>query len=331
MTSRFPAEALRLSSPSADKLKNMLVLLDNWERHTKGQRGFLSQSTATGLRVTVSSVLSLLKYLCEVVGFKYLLTSRTSQDPIEHLFGIVRQSCGCNAHPTPQQFVVAVNCLSFSNLVHSVAKGNCEPAILSSLLGPDASQHSGPSGKQQLVDMCLDVGNIDAADTLMLSAESDHTSCAVASSDSRLIFYMAGYVARKCILRTKCEECLNLLLISKEKSEVLNLAQFTLLKDNGGLLYPASVLYQFVADLENAFTACFSLNELHSDSILDVLSTLTAKRNYSLGCADHCQNVAAEMTAFYVTTRMHFFTKSINQSNDKRRQASKHLKLSRCS
>ncbi|XP_077498720.1 uncharacterized protein LOC144109805 [Amblyomma americanum] len=57
MTSRFPAGALRLSSPSADKLKNMLVLLDNWERHTKGQHGFLSQYTATGLRVTVSSKL----------------------------------------------------------------------------------------------------------------------------------------------------------------------------------------------------------------------------------------------------------------------------------
>lgn len=158
------------------------------------------------------------------------MTSRTSQDPAEHLFGLVRQSSGCNTHPTPQQFIVTVNCLAFNNLARSVSKGNCEPGVLRALLGPDACQQGSPAQEHQLADKCLDAGNIDAAAELLLKT-TEHSSCAVASSDSRLIFYIAGYVARRCILKMKCENCLRVLLMSKEKSSVLNLAEFVRLKD----------------------------------------------------------------------------------------------------
>ncbi|KAH9380739.1 hypothetical protein HPB48_008879 [Haemaphysalis longicornis] len=309
MTSRFTAEALRPSSPSVDKLHYFLSFLSAWEKHTNGKDGFLSQSTATGLRVTLSSVLSLLEYLAQHVGFKYVMTSRLSQDPAEHLFGIVRQSSGCNSHPTPQQFVVTVNCLAFKNLAHSVSKGNCEPGVLSSLLDADACQKRAPSGKQELVDKLLDEGNIDAADTALLRKLPDHSQ--EASSDSRLIFYIAGYVARKSIWKTGRESCLNLLLMNKEEAGNLSLAEFTRMKDNGGLLYPSPLLYQFVADLENAFTTCFSLRELHSDSILDIVEVVKAKRELQLGCPDHCKNVAAELTAFYLTTRLHFSLRAL--------------------
>lgn len=330
MTSRFPAEALRPNSASADKLNSFLSFLSEWERHTNGQRGFLSQSTVTGLRVTLCSTLSLLKYLTQHIGFKYVMTSRVSQDPVEHLFGIVRQSSGCNTHPTPQQFIATVNCLSFSNLAHSVSRGNCEPAVLSSLLNADAGEQDTCTGREKLIDRFLDAGNLDAADALLTKAVPDHSSIVVASSDCRLTFYIAGYVARKCVLKTGCERCLNLLLLTKEAADNLNMAELVRLKDNGGLLYPSSKLFKFVADLEESFTTCFSLSELHSESVLDVLDLAKQKQQTELGCPEHAHTIAAEITAFYLTTRLHFFTKSINRASDSKRQASKHLKLSRC-
>ncbi|KAL1437736.1 hypothetical protein MTO96_048602 [Rhipicephalus appendiculatus] len=145
MTSRFPAEALRPNSASVQKLRSFQEYLSSWENHTKGQKGFLSQSTAAGLRVTVSSVLSLLEYLTEKQGYSFFMTSRVSQDPVEHIFGIVRQSSGCNTHPTPQQFIVTINCLSFNNLAHSVSKGNCEPAVLHALLPANSGAENVPS------------------------------------------------------------------------------------------------------------------------------------------------------------------------------------------
>ncbi|XP_049273583.1 uncharacterized protein LOC125759223 [Rhipicephalus sanguineus] len=101
MTSRFPAEALRLHSRKEAVLDQPLKFLDLWEAHAKGL-GCLSKSTAVGLRVTLQSTKHLLKYLAEEVHFKYLMTSRLSQDCLERFFGIVRQAGGGNDHPTPE-------------------------------------------------------------------------------------------------------------------------------------------------------------------------------------------------------------------------------------
>ncbi|KAH6939827.1 hypothetical protein HPB50_021872 [Hyalomma asiaticum] len=142
MTSRFATKALRPGSVAEDQLLSFLTYLTEWERHAAGQGGFLSTSTAVGLRVTVSSVISVLDYLPNCVGYKYLMTSKLGQDPIENLFGIVSQPSGCNSHPTPQQFLITVSCLSFYGLAKSVSNGNAEPGVLTSLLEPDGAGHS---------------------------------------------------------------------------------------------------------------------------------------------------------------------------------------------
>lgn len=58
--------------------------------------------------MTIHSTKDLLKYLTEKVGFRYLMTSRLSQDGLERSFGIFRQSSGANDHPTPAQFIIII-------------------------------------------------------------------------------------------------------------------------------------------------------------------------------------------------------------------------------
>ncbi|KAH7977972.1 hypothetical protein HPB49_004106 [Dermacentor silvarum] len=140
MTSRFPEEALRLHSRKEDVLDQALKFLDLWEAHAKG-RGFLSKSTAVGLRVTLQSTKHLLKYLTEEVNFKYLMTARLSQDCLERCFGIVRQAGGGNDHPTPAQFVVIMRCLSFYSLAKSPKGGNVADGVLESLLSLEEVLH----------------------------------------------------------------------------------------------------------------------------------------------------------------------------------------------
>lgn len=123
--SLLPAEALRPCSSGTAVLQDFLSYLKAWEQHTKGGGGFLNNSTTAGLRVTISSTLDLLDYLTEKVGFKYLMTAKTSQDPLENLFGIIRQSSGSNDHPTPTQFLITVNCMSFYGSVKETAKRAC--------------------------------------------------------------------------------------------------------------------------------------------------------------------------------------------------------------
>lgn len=132
MTSLFPAKALRPGSKGMQQLKDFLVFLSHGETHGKGRKkhthgivnvqhvkgagGFLSKSTADGLKVAISSTLQLLDYLA-MHAYKFVMTSRYSQDPLENFFGIIRQSFGSNNHPTLTQFLIVVNCLFFTILL----------------------------------------------------------------------------------------------------------------------------------------------------------------------------------------------------------------------
>ncbi|KAH9384117.1 hypothetical protein HPB48_026103 [Haemaphysalis longicornis] len=80
MTSRYPDKALRPGSVAEDKLIACLAYLAEWELHVGKEGGFLSQSTAVGLRVSISSVLCLLDDLTKRLKFKYIMTSKLSQE-----------------------------------------------------------------------------------------------------------------------------------------------------------------------------------------------------------------------------------------------------------
>nr|XP_037276033.1 uncharacterized protein LOC119168745 [Rhipicephalus microplus] len=323
MTSRFPAEALRPCSSGTAVLQDFLSYLKAWEQHTKGGGGFLSNTTAAGLRVTISSTLELLDYLTENVGFKYLMTAKTSQDPLENLFGIIRQSSGSNDHPTPTQFLITVNCMSFYGLVKGVSQRNCKEGMLGSLLEVSSPRDT----SQNAAGMDLAPSSSPNAQALVIPSQ-DHSQH-VARSDSRIIFYIAGNVARKCILKSNCKDCL-ILLTAPAPDESFQLARLTLFRDNGGLLYPSACLFRFIKKLEDLFTGCFSCEQLHADSILDALTIVKARLWQEVGCPSHVSMLSQKIIQFYVVTRLHFYIKGLNTDRAGERQKAKHLKISRC-
>lgn len=132
------------------------------------------------------------------------MASRLSQDPIERLFGIVRQMLGCNDHPTPTQFLISVNCLAFQNLAKSESHRNVSTRPLNSLIGCEDIKKT---KSQNRIDQLLDVGDLSEANEMLKECGIEHTSLITQASDSRLIFYIGSYVAKKCIASTKCEDC----------------------------------------------------------------------------------------------------------------------------
>lgn len=100
-------------------------------------------------------------------------------------------------------------------------------------------------------------------------------SLVVEKSDSRLVHYMAGYIARKCVLKSGCSSCRDLLINPSEAAENRLPSGFTKQCDWGGLLYPSKELYIFISTLEDLFTECFSVNKLHTNSISDVVALVS--------------------------------------------------------
>ena len=58
-------------------------------------------------------------------GFKFILTRRLNQDPLENFFGVIRQAGGFNANPTPFQFQNAYRKACFNSLLQPSRTGNC--------------------------------------------------------------------------------------------------------------------------------------------------------------------------------------------------------------
>ncbi|KAL3178526.1 hypothetical protein MRX96_038420 [Rhipicephalus microplus] len=207
-----------------------------------------------------------------------------------------------------------------------------EPGILTALLGADAAGGDDRT-KQFLLDQLIADGDLCSAELALNSIEKaapDHVACVSAKSDEQLILYVAGYVARKFLAKTSCDACKNVLLADKNDIENLQAAQLTQLKDNGGLLYPSGFLFRFLKNLENLFTGCFSAQELHHESIMDVIWLIKSRPQHRVGCTDHAEMLTAKMVEFFITTRRHFFVKSLNRARMQKRETAKYLKLSRC-
>lgn len=239
----------------------------------------------TAVRVTLTSTLEMLEYLRKEVGFIYLLTSRLSQDKVENFFGIVRMSSGCNTHPTLQQFLLTVNCLSFYNLAQSVVGGNADGCVISSLL--DTTDKEETSKGKLLRTVESSIGDHAVSPTVpVLTAINEH-EYHVERSDSRITYYISGYVARKYVLPSKCSRCISELLLPAEQGRLLNASVFVQHKDEGGLLYPSLQLFRFITHLESIFTSCFSAHKVHRESVMDVLQMIRGTSSLKMiGCAE---------------------------------------------
>ncbi|KAH9371811.1 hypothetical protein HPB48_018448 [Haemaphysalis longicornis] len=103
---------------------------------------------------------------------------------------------GSNDHPTPSQFLLSVNSLSFCSLAKAPANGNVAPALVSSLLSKSSERPKQIQGK---LDELMEVGCLNAVNEVLESCDllRDHDATVSTKSDSRVAYNVAGYVARK--------------------------------------------------------------------------------------------------------------------------------------
>ncbi|KAM7281815.1 hypothetical protein ISCGN_001976 [Ixodes scapularis] len=311
MTSRFPAQALRPGSKKAAVLDETLQFLDAWEAHA-GKLGFLSNSTAEGLRVSLHATKDLLAYLTEKVGFSFLMTSRLSQDCLERCFGIVRQSCGANDHPTPAQFIVVMRCLAFYGLARSPKGGNVAPDMLESLLSVEEVMQDDEED-----DIWNSGEPLSSAEVVI-----DYAAYVAQHSDSRLVYYIAGYVAKKRVVPSSCGLCKSLCLLEKTNVPANLPSEACMEWDLGGLLYPSGTFYALIQTLEDRLTRTFSQLKLHTKAVKEIVQGLGQVP--SVGCSEHSHVLTMAVVKFYCLTRIHFFLKGLNQTaNEKRAKRTK--------
>lgn len=109
MNRRFPDEGIVKRSPDLAILKRGVEWLDNWEKELESgaiiKDMFLTKTTSEGLRVTLRSTRELSELLLEKYNFRFVLTSKMNQDPIERFFGKIRMAGSQNDHPSMPTFL----------------------------------------------------------------------------------------------------------------------------------------------------------------------------------------------------------------------------------
>ncbi|KAL3219176.1 hypothetical protein MRX96_030625 [Rhipicephalus microplus] len=196
-------------------------------------------------------------------------------------------------------------CLSFYSLAKSPRGGSLSPGLLDSLL----------SAEEALVENEKhdDVVTMDAVEVAV-----DHADYVEKRSDPRLVYYIAGYVARKRILSTNCTACRDACLVPKDSVSGEVPADASKEWDLGGLLYPAVSLYHLIECLESRLTREFSRTNLHSKAALSILGKVSTNVP-QIGCVDHCQELTRSVVRFFSLTRIHFLLRGLNQeTNDKK-------------
>ncbi|KAE9522892.1 hypothetical protein AGLY_016703 [Aphis glycines] len=88
-------------------------------------RHFLTNNTAEGLRVTLTSTLEICTYLKEKYGIRYILTEKINQDALERFFGTICQAGGANDHPATPTFLQLYKMLSVYSILKPPKTGNC--------------------------------------------------------------------------------------------------------------------------------------------------------------------------------------------------------------
>ncbi|KAH6924175.1 hypothetical protein HPB50_013358 [Hyalomma asiaticum] len=82
--------------------------------------------TVIGWQITIQAICQLWDDLSKNYNFEYLLTRRLQQDPLENIFGHIRQKQGCNTNPNVAQFICGLKHICIRKLFKLSEYGNVE-------------------------------------------------------------------------------------------------------------------------------------------------------------------------------------------------------------
>ena len=102
---------------------------NEWEKvainKVKCVKGWLIKCVK-GWLITMQAIKQLWPILRNEYDFQFLFTRRLNQDPLEHLFSVIRFKGGHCTNPTPLSFAQILKQVSSNRLLKPVKNGNCE-------------------------------------------------------------------------------------------------------------------------------------------------------------------------------------------------------------
>lgn len=182
----------------------------------------LSKQTANALVLTLRSHAMLIRELI-AEGYDHVMTRRLQSDPIENRFSQYRQMSG-------GRFLVSLREVQSSERI----------LVCRSLLkiGVDFWTHDDINDDES--------ENLNVFMTQLIKHETEILEVFLSDDSTEVAHCIAGYVAKKILYKSKCEECVSLML---NKDPDVDAANYLNLLSRGGLIHPSDGLSFFISTL----------------------------------------------------------------------------------
>jgi hypothetical protein len=233
---------------------------------------------------------------------------------LQMFFGIVRQSCGGDDHPSANQFLYVYRLLSVSSLVKPGRRASVQGNPVEILMSMQAvkSQEQRLPFVPQIEELLDDILQHETAESICQSMLTTEHAYNKSTPEDCITFYLGGYVAHKLQKFTTCDVCCSTLTNLDNVSSDAKLIE---LKTRGGLKLPSPSLTVLIRLLESCvqkYSATPNTN-MYFDILNDTL-TSDELPTAGIGCESHSTALTARCIHFYISTRLHFLEKSVNRN-----------------
>lgn len=317
-------DALNSSSPkkNAQKMRYAIIkgkseVLDFLEAAapwiaTWNFEGRRQPHTITGWQVTIKAILMLWEELSNKYNFRFLHTRRLQKDPLENMFGSIRQRQGCNMNPTVPHFISGLKHIMIQRIMKLSDKGNVEEdrCVLLQELSP-FSFHK-PSLADHVQPPCSDDFPPLEDISLLASLNQPH------AVDDAASYYVARFLIKKFL--EKCpENCHCLAFLKDDQNDLRQEHQYFMMlkayhvpgKLFGNLTVPSAGAFEMFQEMESAFLSIVE-SVVHCHGICSILSAKLSSTNFLL-CSLDCH---ARFLKMYCRMRLCWHVRFVNHNLD---------------
>ncbi|XP_075727930.1 uncharacterized protein LOC142769029 isoform X1 [Rhipicephalus microplus] len=303
---------MKNDSELIDFLRGQLPWIASWQFVGRRQ-----PQTIVGWQITIQAICQLWGDLSKNYNFEYLLTRRLQQDPLENIFGHIRQKQGCNTNPNVAQFICGLKHICIRKLFKLSEYGNVEDDecdLLQEQLSPFSLTSASLVDNEECAQPQPD--DFPALDDLSELATNIHSHII----DDSAAYYVAGFLI-KHFLRNACDGCSCPQLL-KDDSETLKGTHqyFTMLKAYhvpsklfGNLTVPSEAAFAYVQQLESRFLAIIEATAHHL-KVCDVLYHHLSSVGDFHFCSAGCR---AKFLKMFCRVRLCWHVRFVNRNLDR--------------
>lgn len=251
----------------------------------------------------------------------YLLTYKLSQDHLETFFSAVRSRGGYSNNPTCYQFINILKKLLIHADIKGSESGNCEDFNDTEILKISSENSANKKKKDtSLIDNALIVlsKNDDLSEQNILGENDFYGAGTDKKYIDSVVEYLAGFITRSLLKRSKCYSCPLLLTNETSNSAILNK------KNRGGLIKPSDDIVLICKILERNFRLYYkSKIGIFHETYKKCLSSIPKNVfpiNHSDAPEKHRAQLLHEITKMFLRIRINHYEKQKRQSTKKVRR-----------